>query len=186
MSQTIAPLRDPLGRLQLLSVPFFLLVVFLALGVEQVKEEALLQWAALQALIYALPVFIVWNLIIALFGANKKIAEKGQWINNRFVYHTPLHIYTTQFGPSDDGKEQTIKVTDAEPNTFVQFRLDHYGGRGVAGINGYGLLLHQIGISRNTNFGARIGKKREITVVFKCPENSDDTTVRIYVESWGP
>jgi hypothetical protein len=102
VKQSIAPLYDPTGRLQLISVPFFLLLVFLAIGPDQFEEEALLAWAALQALLYALPAFLLWNLLNAILSATTEIARSGKWINGRFIFHKPQHVFTTQFGPDDD------------------------------------------------------------------------------------
>ena len=77
-------------------------------------------------------------------------------------------------------------MKDAEPNTFVNFVLEHHGGLGIAGIGHIQLPIHGMGLTRETRYGSRLGPKREATLFFQIPENSDLTIVRVYAVSWEP
>lgn len=183
--QSIAPLYDPLSRIHIISIPFFLVIVFFAMGPKQVTEEALLTWVSARALWYALPVFLLWNLIAAIFGAKKAIANKGQWIGSRFVFVTPVLVCTSVFDPKDDGKHIQLTVNDAEPNTIVSFKMEYDGGTGVAAIGvHFDLPIHGFGVQRPKTYKARIDNKRRSELRIKIPKDSDQTIVRVYAISW--
>ena len=138
-----------LGVLQRLAYPLFLWILFIARGPEQLSEEVFLSWAALQALVYAIPVFVIFNVIAAALQTKREIAKLGTWHGPRFVYHMPHYIYTAQFGPAEHEQTTRFKVEDAEPNTFVAFHLEHYGGLGATSISdGPALPLHGFGAIR--------------------------------------
>jgi len=149
-----------------------------------VNEEALISWAALQAVFYAIPLFLFINFLTALISASGEIKKRGFWCVNKFIFHEPLHIYTTEFSPKDNGTNCTFKVKDVEPNCFVQFKLEHEGGIGVASIGPPIQLSQQLEAARSIKYGSRISSKQTASVWFQCPANSNPTIIRIYVISW--
>ncbi len=184
VQRTLAPFHDPAAILRLLSTPIFLWLVFLASGFSLVSEEALVSWAAMQALLYALPFFVVINIFTAFFSSGREIRDKGKWFEGRFVYHSPQHVFTTQVAPADDGLSLPFKVKDAEPNTFVQFKIEYDRGLAVAAIGSFIQPVHAMGASRKTAYGARIDAQRKTALSIKIPENSDTTIIRVYAISW--
>lgn len=182
--RTFAPFHDQTAILILLSYPIFLWLVFLASGFARAHEEALVSWAAIRALWYAFPFFLIVNIFTAIFSSSREVQEKGQWFGSRFVYHSPQHVFTTLVTPSDDDQSIPFMVKDAEPNTLVQFNLEYDRGLAVAAIGPFVQAIHSMGVSRETTYGARIDAKRKTTLSIKIPENSDATIVRVYAISW--
>ncbi len=65
---TLAPFFERGALLQLLAYPLFLWLVFLARGYKAMSDDAFISWAAAQALIYAVPVFLIVNAAPLFFG----------------------------------------------------------------------------------------------------------------------
>lgn len=185
VDRSVAPLKDQAAVLRLISYPAFLWLVFLAGGFRLLTDEALISWAAFQALVYTFPLFILVNLVTSIFGTSDEIRKRGTWFGRRFVFHEPLRVYTTEFGPSDDNTTRRFQIDSAEPNSFVEFHLEHYGRLGVASVGPPGMPLHGFGVTRETRFGSRIDATRSTSLYFNCPKDSDPTIVRVYVISWG-
>lgn len=185
VERTMAPIKDPAAIPRLLSYPIFLWLVFLAGGFQLVTEEVLVSWAAFQALVYTFPFFLLANLVTSMIAAGDQIKQHGTWFGKRFVFHEPLHVYTTEFGSDDDKTHRSFEIDSAEPNSFVQFHLEHYGGQGIASIGPPGMPLHGFGTAREVLYGSRINSRRAAALSFRSPKGSDPTIVRVYVVSWG-
>ena len=137
-------------------------------------------------MLLTVPIWVVLNLVLAPFRVCKEEREKGKWHGRRFVYHSPHQVFTTLVGPSDHGKYINFMVEDAEPNTFVQFKIVYDGGLAKVRIQSPmdRLPANWEGIGRNTQYGAKIDKNRMAGFDVHCPENSDSTIVRIQMLSW--
>ena len=127
VNRTLAPFSDQLALLQLLAFPIFLYLVFLASGVEAVSNEIINSWAALQALLYAFPLFILWNVISAAFSVAQEEKKQGQWFGTAFVYHEPLLIAKYRVTDADIGHLHSFKVTPAEKGGSVELQVEISG-----------------------------------------------------------
>ncbi len=138
------------------------------------------------AIILTLPIWFAVNLILSPFRAHKEEKEKGSWSGNRFNYNSPLLIHTHHITPSDNEAFKTIKIREAEKNSFCLFKFEYDGGIAEATVN-----IHQNNFcfwemfdKNNQQVGVRITKNKETKMIFKCPQDSDQTTVRLYLLYW--
>ena len=120
---TIAPLVDRTALLQLIAFPIFLYLVFLARGFDVVSNEAINSWAAFRALLYAVPVFIIWNMISAIFSVASEEKNQGQWFGTEFVYHEPLLVAKFRVSDKDNGNRHKFKVPQAEIGGSIQLQI---------------------------------------------------------------
>lgn len=73
-----APLRDRLAFIQLLAIPIFLKLVFWDYGAIEAIEEARKSITAAQAILYTIPIYILWCVVSSLFLVKKADAKLGQ------------------------------------------------------------------------------------------------------------
>ncbi len=112
--------------------------------------------------------------------------QSGVWSGGRFLYNVPKHLLTIQANPSDNFKVVRIRVNDAEPNSYVQFKMEYDGGKGFAILtqheNNAKYLLNFT--SRKSQYGVRLNENKETKMVIRMPKNSDDTIIRVYALWW--
>lgn len=123
------------------------------------------------------------SLISAPFIAGKREKERGTYYENRFVYHSPLHIQTILITPQDNEKKLKVTVKDAEPNSFVLFKLDYDKGKGYLSV---GPLLggENTELIRKIEYGIRLNSKREAFFTMYSFKDSDPTIARISILCW--
>lgn len=114
-----APLFDTGARLQ-----FFLLVALLIFvlpeeGYDKWSEELINTIRTLKAFLYAFPLFVLLNAIIAIFKAAREQSQFGQWAENRFVFHQRRHLMTAVVTAEDNGRLLPFKVTGLPKNASV-------------------------------------------------------------------
>ncbi len=131
---TFSPFIERTEILRFLTLPSFLLLLSFAIDTDELAAEFTRLDVSLLALAVTFPVWVALNAIIALFKVPIEENRKGQWFGNRFVYHSPLQVFTTLVSPKDDWKSFTFKVKDSEPSTFVQFQIAYDGGTATARI----------------------------------------------------
>lgn len=188
-----SPLFDRNEILRFLMLPSFLLLLAIALDADDMAQEWTRLDLKLLALTMTMPIWIVFNIIAAAIKVPIEERKKGRWFGNRFVYHSPLKALTTLVSPEDDWTSTVFKVDDAEPEAFVQFKIEYEGGIAAARITPVGLLqdaqawnmnTDQIQSMRDIKYGAKLNKRREAQLDVYCPKNSDATIMRIRVLSW--
>jgi hypothetical protein len=186
LRDTLAPFFDKKDIFHLLSLPIFLLLIFIASGEDAMKIEIWSLGMVGTALLLTLPIWFVLNLLLAPFRVWKEERDRGRWFGHRFVYHSPQPVFTTLVAPSDNGNSIRFTVEDAEPNAFVQFKIIYDGG--LAKVRIESPLARILGdwdaVSRRTQYGARIDSRRTAILSALCPENSDPTIVRVQMLTW--
>src|SRR4051812_37882909 len=84
---TFAPLFNRGELFRTLSIPIFLVIVFLAQG-KGVMNAELGSWSASQlALIWTIPFYLIIVAAVSPFKVLRMERAKGRWFGNRFVYH---------------------------------------------------------------------------------------------------
>ena len=124
---TLAPFFERGALLQLLAYPLFLWLVFLARGYGAMSDEAFLSWAAAQALIYAVPVFLIVNAVTAVFRVMREEKEEGQWFGTSFNYNDPPLLLKARVTDADNDKLVPFKVAQAEKGGSVELQIEISG-----------------------------------------------------------
>lgn len=123
----LAPLHDRTAFLQLLALPVFFYLVFLAQGIGAVTEEIFFSWAAAKALAYAVPVFLLWNFIGAMFRVKEVERMSGKWFGGSFVYNEPILVHISRVTNADNEALQPFKIKEAEPGGYVYLNVEFDG-----------------------------------------------------------
>ena len=187
-NDTIAPLTDTNARLQflvLLALIFFILPQF---GYEQWKSQLVSSWRLLIALLYALPVSFILNGFFALFKVRKELKELGQWIDNKFVYHQPVHLLTTVVTDADNGKLIPFHIKGLHKNAGVELLIkkqdfDEHNVR-VQFVVNKDMQIIWDEFERSTMLGWNNKDSLYITTLKATPSNA--STVKVYLLSWSP
>ena len=124
---TLAPVFERGALLQLLAYPIFLWLVFLARGFEAMSDEALISWAAAQALFYAVPLFFIVNAVTAVFQVMQEEKKEGQWFASSFIYNDPPLLLKVLVTDADNGKVMPFKVAQAETDGSVELQIEISG-----------------------------------------------------------
>jgi hypothetical protein len=120
----LAPLFDTGARLQFFSVVALLIFVLPPAGYAKWSEELTNTVRALQALLYALPLFLCLNGLVAIFKATRELKRLGQWADNRFVFHQRRHLMTAVVTAEDNGKLLPFKVVDLPKKASVDLIVE--------------------------------------------------------------
>lgn len=181
-----APFHKPSLILMFLLVPLILFLFDWIYGNERMREELGIILITAFGFVGAYGAYAIFSLIFAPFVAHKKEKEKGSYFGKRFVYHLPMYIYTTVVSPNDNGNIIKVLVKDAEPNTFVLFKIEYDKGMAAVSVGGklYAYNSSSVETIRKIEHGARLNSEREASFFINCPENSDSTIIRFYILSW--
>lgn len=79
---------------------------------------------AINAFIVAGFLWIALAALIALYKAYLKETANGGWHGRRRVFAEPICVGVAVFTEHDNDKWARISFDDAEPNSFIQFRID--------------------------------------------------------------
>ena len=123
----LAPLQDRTAFLQLSALPIFLYLVFMVRGFRAMTNEIFSVAAATQALIYAVPIFVSWNLIAAAFETKSAEAAEGKWFQHFFVYNEPKLVFMTKVTNADNGQLKPFKIKYAEGGGYVYLNVEFDG-----------------------------------------------------------
>jgi len=121
--EAIKPLTDRLAFLQFLAFPILLYFIWNNKGFWEMLAEFQTTFSMLEALFWAVPLYLVWCAVFAIFRVQKEEKENGQWAENRFLYHFPQHIKTFQFDQKDNDKCVRINVRGDRQTLSVLSRL---------------------------------------------------------------
>lgn len=190
----LAPLRDRTAFLQLLALPIFLYLVFLARGPKAVTDEVFSVAAATQALVYALPFFVLWNLIAAVFKVRGEERKEGQWFDTSFVFNESKLVFVARVTDADNDHIRPFKIKDAEPNGYVYLNVEFDGferRRLKAQVLGKNLITGQItgpipwGMSHagETNCAIYVGRDKTLYLATHC-ETQNWTIVKVYMTAF--
>lgn len=146
-------------------------------------------WIAVQAAIYAFPIFIIINAIIAAFKVKGEERKIGKWIDNRFIYNEPLYVDAVSVTSDKEEQYFDLVLHDAEPNSTVQTKItmDNVNGRTKAiiwPINGNSMNIHWDWINPLSKATVKIGKDRKARLFVNIKPNNDKTTISVYLLSW--
>jgi len=68
----------------------------------------------LAALVCAVPIYIAYTAIRAIWKVRPEEAALGGWHGHTFVYNQPHHVFTTRVSASDNERLQKLRVTHPE------------------------------------------------------------------------
>jgi len=177
---TLAILDTPA---QILPIPASLYLSFMWGGEQMIGEDFSHLLKAAGALILTLPVWFIINILIAPFRVLREEEKLGYWIDNRFVYHLPVHIKTILSYAKDDGKSYRFAVKEAPSKSFVQFKIENEGGLGSVLITNHEKNEFDWGTGQ-IRCGVRLNYKREAVVKIKMPQDSAETVSTISMIYW--
>ena len=113
--------------LQLFAIPFFLFLVFAARGPDAMKEQFGIVSAARMALLFALPCYLLLNLVFAAFKVVWEERTKGEWIGRRFVYFEPVLARSEFVMAANNNKISKFRFKDAEPGSMIYYKFQRDG-----------------------------------------------------------
>jgi len=124
LKDSVAPIFSGRALLQLMAYPFFIFFVFLSRGVIGVGQELASSQLAAKSLIYALPLFLGFNLIRAILIVLFQPDEEGRWYGTKFGYHSPKKLITRHVTDGDNGKKVQFVIRDAAREGSAELRID--------------------------------------------------------------
>lgn len=123
----LAPLTDRTARLQLLSIPFLLIIIFNNEGLVATQAFAKSELTTLHAFLYALPTYAVFCLIMAGLSFHRVENQEGRWINNAYVYNLPQVIMTVRTQKIGKNEPIKFKVSDLIKGGFAELSVKSEG-----------------------------------------------------------
>ena len=189
IKDTLAPLTDTNARLQFLVLLALIFLILPPRGYEPWKNQVINSWQLLIALIYALPISLVFNGFFAFFKVRIELNNLGQWIGNRFVYHVPVNILTTVVTDADNGKLIPFKIKGLHKKASFELiinkqEFDEHNVR-VQFVSSRDMPIFWDEYNRSTVFGSFIfGDTWYITTLKETPSNA--STVKVLLLSWWP
>jgi hypothetical protein len=188
LKDTRAPLFDTSARLQFFSFVALLIFVLPPEGYAKWTEELTNTMRALQALVYALPLFLCLNAVVAIFKAAKEQRRLGQWADNRFVYHQRRHLMTAVVTAEDNGRLLPFKVTGLPKNASVDLIVEIEKGFDdrnvrvqIVGSKDHPVVWDQY---ERRNMLAFVPEDETFYVTTLKHSPSNDSTVKVFLMSW--
>lgn len=134
----------------------------------------------LKVFILAFYIWVLWNVILATYKTF--VMGTGKWFQNRFIFDTPIPVFTTLVRPEDDGKYIEYKIPDVQSGATVGIQIECYGG--IAKVTH--MLVQPISTfaQRSVQGSFLLSKGGKSKLAVHCPENSDPTIVRVYMVYW--
>lgn len=123
LSDSMAPLFDLNARLHVILFPFLIYALFMIGGFPAVVGQLVNTTAALWALVFAFPLFVVVGGFAAIPKLLKEESELGQWVGIKFVYHEPLRLLTKIVTADDNGKLLPFKVAGLHKGASAELLL---------------------------------------------------------------
>lgn len=143
-------------------------------------------WRGILIIAVCLLIFLFGQVFIAWREVKREDELNGQWVQGKYLYHEPKHVLTKEVTPQDDKQAFRFSVDAAEPDSFVQFYIEHHGGLAQGYIiSPYSAQVYGWGCARrNPQFSAKINKDREAILVASVPSKSVPTVIRVSMLSW--
>jgi hypothetical protein len=191
MYSCLDPIRDKTSFLQALSFPFFIYFIFSAEGFSAVSEQLVDTELAFKAILWAVPAFIVWNAIAAIFKVKEEEEKLGKWLDNCFVYNEPILVYRARVNKSNNNQFHEFKVDQAEPDGYVELEYKFSGferqrieAQIVKEINGQKLLMPWQNRQGLSNYVTILtGKDKKFYLAVNA-ETDNPTIVSVYLNQW--
>lgn len=177
------PLTTPNGRLGFLALIVVLFIAFL-LGRSASS-------AAILTMLSCIPLFIVWNAIVAIGQAHEEIRKRGRWHGNHFVFLERQLIFTIQVSSADNNRAMTVPLPYASPLGSLKLEV-HVEGIEQSGIKSQlfpdspGARLGSWDLAQ-TSFIARLAvpESRTAMLAVEC-ETANQSIIQIFAHSWSP
>lgn len=188
----IRTLNPVLGRdwLLLAAAMLFALLIFFWNGASEIPTGISSWWAEKQALLWALPIYLVLTAIIAFRVSMRNEGKKGKWLGTKFLYFEPQLALTTEWKPADNGSLKAFRVKDAEPCSLVHYKLEIEGPAHRV----WGALLGKYRLSPEERFVAHgplaprgkvvVGNDRKLELRCYSEPKTVPVIVRVYLLSW--
>lgn len=193
LRDSVAPIFNRQELYQLVQLPIFLFLVFIATGSAKMTGEELGVWQAGKlALIYALPFYLVINLIVAPFRAKREIKEEGVWVGDKFIYHTPQHLLTCSVSERDNGDVKAFKVKGVEKGSLVDTNVEfNRRDNRVKALVESNSNFDQVPIGwqvvgRHTKATSRLPMDGKMYLHTSVEPETDETIVRVFLNAWRP
>jgi hypothetical protein len=186
---SFAPVFGGSEFLQWLALPIFLWLVFLWRGYSEMSAEFTLWWAGKQALIWALPIWILANGIFAALRSSRTHRSSGEWVGRRFVYHEPVLAFSRLALPAENNRIFKFNFKDAEPGCLINYKVHLDGSPSRISVivmahpnqwqefKSHDELTYSGG-NLSTNH------KRDMYLRYFLAAQSDPFQIRIYVTGW--
>lgn len=176
---TLSPLFEKSQFFQLLTIPIFLLLAFMA---GDLTENLFSLSQTFTAIVLTIPIWFVINLILSPFRMLKEEKDLGAWIGDQFIFHEKKLIKTLAIQPFDNETEITVKIPDIPKKTIVRYKIEYHGGLAKVQHSIFMAINFDV-IQRDKQSGGFL-YKTDPKFLIHCPQNSDQTIARIYLISW--
>jgi len=153
------------------------------------KEQFGIVSAARMALLFALPCYLLLNLVFAAFKVVWEERTKGEWIGRRFVYFEPVLARSEFVMAANNNKISKFRFKDAEPGSMIYYKFQRDGPENFLALK---LMAHPLQLYdfkshrdyRYTSGGVRVGNRNEMCLKYFLYEAASPFQLRIYVTSW--
>jgi len=153
------------------------------------QDEAAVLLAGAGAVLVAVPLFFVVNLLLAPFRILADEKRIGTWTGGLYTYNEPQLLATIRITPDDDNRVFPIFAKDAEPNSLISYKIEseqseHRVKVQVCFSKKTGPIMNWGTIRQDRRGGIRVGKDRKMYLAAKTRPEYDAVTFRIYMLSW--
>lgn len=187
-SQTMAPLTDASARLNYIGVLIVLLLLSPRGGPDKQLSFLTTALEGLETALYAVPAFLLVNLVCALFRVRANERNLGKWFGTRFIYHEPVRLATVLVDEQDNGKHLRFAIDGPEDSSLVSYiietdRRDNRAKVELAWPNGKRPM--ECGTPMQHPRGSfRLPKSRDMALMTHVEPQSTVTTVRVFMTGW--
>ncbi|HEY8130144.1 MAG TPA: hypothetical protein VIF39_15780 [Hyphomicrobium sp.] len=125
--ECVAPLADSGGVFNFACV---LVAIFAAIaaGSDAVRVEVIHEWAAVQAIILGVVVYVGLCAIRAAFKVLSEEKNAGKWSpNGKFTFADPPRVFFQHVTEADNFRPFEFEMVDAEPGGYVELRIETDG-----------------------------------------------------------
>jgi len=183
VEETLKPLTTPNGWLGFLALIVVLFIAFLA--------DRSASGAAILTTLYCIPLFVVWNAIVAIGQAHVEIRKLGRWEGTNFVFHERQSIFTIPVSSADNNRAIIVRLPYAPPLGSLNLEVV------VEGIEPHRIksqLIPDFATARlmrwelvQTSIIAAlpVAESRTATLAVEC-ETANLSIIRIFAHSWSP
>ena len=142
-------------------------------------------------IIYAIPIFVAWNMVSAAFSVTREERKQGQWFGTEFVYHEPLLVAKFRVTDADNGRRHIFKVPQSESGGSIQLQTE-IGGFEKRRIKAEVMIADMASIeppweeitATHSYSLMRVPKNKNFCLATMC-ETQNPSLVSVYLVSWG-
>ena len=193
LQDALAPLRDKTAFLQFIAIPIFLVLLFIYRGLGAMVGELRDITIVVEAIIYAIPLYLLWCASAALINVRSEELKKGQWFGGHFVYHSPLLVKTVRVTSENNEEVFPVKMNEVEPGgyVFIETSIEGFEKRrakcqvfmGQHRNTPVGPLPWNIVSYGSTHYSMYIEKDKTLFLATNC-ETTNWSIVRAYLTSF--